>query len=201
MKNLIAAVLLLGCGSVQAAPVTIDFEEFNVGDGPAHDGDWISSNGYEFTGTSFPGPFPDGNLAEIFIGDSGSNSFGSSVFFPGQDGFGGLAYVSMRKADGGAFAIHSLDLLFQTDSSSGFTVIRGTLAGGSVVDISDAVGTGDWLNLELVFFTANGDGFGFGALTSVEIDNVNVSAVPIPAAVWLFGSGLGLLGWMKRKRA
>ncbi len=27
------------------------------------------------------------------------------------------------------------------------------------------------------------------------------SVVPIPAAVWLFGSGLGLLGWMKRKRA
>ncbi len=27
----------------------------------------------------------------------------------------------------------------------------------------------------------------------------NVSAVPIPAAVWLFGSGLGLLGWMRRK--
>ena len=27
-----------------------------------------------------------------------------------------------------------------------------------------------------------------------------ISAVPVPAAVWLFGSGLGLLGWMKRRQ-
>ncbi len=38
---------------------------------------------------------------------------------------------------------------------------------------------------------------------TVDYDSTNVaftvSTVPIPAAVWLFGSALGLLGWMRRK--
>jgi hypothetical protein len=32
----------------------------------------------------------------------------------------------------------------------------------------------------------------------IGLDNVSI-AVPLPAAVWLFGSALGLLGWMRRK--
>lgn len=30
-------------------------------------------------------------------------------------------------------------------------------------------------------------------------DNVNLNVVPIPAAVWLFASGLGMLGWVRRR--
>jgi hypothetical protein len=33
----------------------------------------------------------------------------------------------------------------------------------------------------------------------VQIDNLTVNTVPIPPAAWLFGSALGLLGWMRRK--
>ena len=39
----------------------------------------------------------------------------------------------------------------------------------------------------------------FDIFNSRAIVSGNVSAVPIPAAVWLFGSGLGLLGWFRKK--
>ena len=42
----------------------------------------------------------------------------------------------------------------------------------------------------------------FSTVVPHDYDNVRiVTAVPVPAAVWLFGSGLGLLGWMRRRGA
>ena len=42
-----------------------------------------------------------------------------------------------------------------------------------------------------------------GSASTIEIDHLQygsgASVVPVPAAVWLFGSALGLLGWMRRK--
>ena len=41
-----------------------------------------------------------------------------------------------------------------------------------------------------------------GATTgSIWVFSSNVAAVPVPAAAWLFGSALGLLGWARRRSA
>jgi hypothetical protein len=36
---------------------------------------------------------------------------------------------------------------------------------------------------------------------SLAVDNVTVNVVPLPAAVWLFGSALAGLGWIRRKQS
>jgi len=196
--------------ATQAAAVTVGFEYFSLGDGPDFYGPLVygpleSSTGYEFLGASTPGPIPNGILAEIVTGTSGSNSLQAFNGFNGQDGYGAQAFISMARQDNGAFAIHSLDLLLAGCagggvSCSGSESITGTLAGGGSADLSVVVGTGDWLNLVSVTFSATGDGFGFGSGTVVEIDNISVSTVPVPAAVWLFGSALVGLGWLRRKQ-
>lgn len=48
----------------------------------------------------------------------------------------------------------------------------------------------------VVLGDALGDAIAFATLS----DSVAVSAVPVPAAVWLFGSALAGLGWLRRKQ-
>jgi hypothetical protein len=205
MNRVIAITLVTVAGflsaGAQAAPVTIDFEEFNIGDGggSVFDTPILASQGYEFTGDGGPGgPFTS---TEVMTGTNtgGTNAYGGSLAAFGQDGFNVHVDVKLERADGGAFAIHNLDLFMDTDPD-GWMQISGSLAGGGGTSLLGVpVGPGDWLNLTSVTFYAEGNGFGFGGGT-VELDNIVVSAVPIPAAVWLFGSALAGLGWMRRKQ-
>jgi len=194
---LLAALILVWAGSASAA--TIDFEEFNLGDGGGsiYDSPILTSQGYEFSGNGVPY-----QSAEVISGTNtgGTNAYGGYASGFGQDGLNFSASVHMERTDGSAFAIHSLDMFLDSDVD-GFTSLRGVLAGYSgVANLAVPVGTGDWLNLQYLELFAEGNGFGYGYAT-VEIDNIVVSAVPIPAAVWLFGSALAGLGWIRRKTA
>lgn len=75
--------------------------------------------------------------------------------------------------------------------------------GGNYVDLNsiiDLTGTG-FVSLDEAFdINENGDIVGVGTLTTGEKGAFYVSAIPIPAAVWLFGSALAGLGWMRRKQ-
>jgi len=49
---------------------------------------------------------------------------------------------------------------------------------------------------ELFFMGMNSAG---GTFDLLLMSDGGFAAVPIPATVWLFGSALGLLGWMRRR--
>jgi hypothetical protein len=59
-----------------------------------------------------------------------------------------------------------------------------------------------WANMESVSFSAESTNF-HCCIQSFNpfIDDIVVTAVPVPAAVWLFGSALAGLGWFRRKTA
>jgi hypothetical protein len=203
MSRLIAITLVAVAGflstGAQASPVTINFEAgtvdyFNYG---AFDST-VGSQGFEVTGSSFAvGDSPD--PAEIYTGNNGTSVYGASACCVQQDGYSPAANFNLKRADGGAFALYSVDF-YGEYPDPGYTSIIGVMVGGGSVHLSStAMGTGGWLNLERVQFYSGGNGDSSGYALG-ELDNIVVSAVPVPAAVWLFGSALAGLGWFRRKQ-
>jgi hypothetical protein len=70
--------------------------------------------------------------------------------------------------------------------------------GISGVDDFQSVSLYGFRNLDYITFSAYSANNASEEEVSFMLDNIAASVVPIPAAVWLFGSGLGLLGWMRK---
>jgi hypothetical protein len=189
MRFLFIAMLLV-TSAVNATTVTIDFENVSSGDltplylpGPGDDGSkTFQTDGFTFNLNGGLTETPENNYV-----------YGSKI----QQLFTPDAYVDMRRTDGQAFSLHDVDI-FACEPNC---LIWGAISIGGVVstfstDNTADLGSGDWLNVTYVSF---GNELEFGP--SVAVDNIVVgAAVPIPAAVWLFGSALAGLGWMRRKQ-
>lgn len=109
-----------------------------------------------------------------------------------------------------------LDLYLNPDPLKGGEQARVTIDGGTsyTVDATGTSGDGGYANLDLlslggpiigqtIEFTAY-----LGALLQDDKDNdyafaaISITAVPVPAAVWLFGTALvGLIGFSRRRKA
>ena len=179
MKHVMTLVLLLAVQTAHASTVTIDFNEVTSQTGDVHI--TVASKGYTFSTSGMS------SVLEAGVSTDGIYLRSVAVGGPGSSGLGDAA-ISMVRSDGGVFAIHSLDAF---GGSS-----LGMLAGGIEADLSAPVGTGDWLNLESFRYADFGVEF---ELFELGLDNISVTAVPIPAAAWLLASGLACLGWMRRR--
>jgi hypothetical protein len=60
----------------------------------------------------------------------------------------------------------------------------------------------DFLGIDRIVFEASGgtDAGLNGGGQNFVLDALEVNVVPIPASLWLFGSGLGLLAWVRRRK-
>jgi hypothetical protein len=190
MRIGVATALLLIVSTSQATATTIDFEQF--------------------TGsvTTFDYAAPEVALNDGYVMSSDGDdvrwmdeNFGpSSTIEILLDGI-----VTFSKSDGSAFNLEGFDYAFSADGEWSLT-LSGVKSGGSNV------------SLELILTEINGQYNNYSATSlftdivsfSIEnsgstpqgaIDNIVVTTVPIPAGVWLFGSALTGLGWIRRKQA
>jgi len=185
MKKLLVFVLLAVSSPAWSATVVINFESVLPGDvsGPDFEGDYY----FETDGFGF--------YSQVGIGGGGTdNQYAAGFRFDGL--FAPPAHVSFGQIGGGAFALHDLDM----DCFGVSCTIFGQKAGGgtliSTSNVAD-LGAGDWLNLTWVGVESPQMVLG----APIHVDNIVIgSAVPIPAAVWLFASALAGLGWLRQKQ-
>jgi hypothetical protein len=196
MRTIFFIVMLMVGGVAQA--VTIDFDDTL----PTYFG--LST--YQEDGFTLTSNVPDGTLIDVNnvvrgnLGIFGGGTDSQSLFWGAN---GSTSTVSVANDGGAAFWLLALDAS-SLGNATGQLTLTGTLSGGGTVQ--------QVLNLDGALTTYNITGMndlsgldisfdGSVSFAPFDLDNVQMSLVPVPAAVWLFGSALfGMFGWARRGR-
>ena len=198
MRIVIHFVIFLIILPAQAA--TISFDDMTAGDmSPS----FVTPQGYEFANLGF------GYLGPTVEPSSPSNN---SLYFNGPDWF---PAITMTNFSNQPFSLQQLDVFFFTPGNDGLydqyaqdVVIRAEDASGALI-AEKTVLYSEGFGWRTVSFDSAWSGIsslklGWSVVdaysATAAYDNIVVTAVPIPAAVWLFGSALAGLGWMRRKQ-
>ena len=211
IKNHLLAAIALLVFAASASAITIDFEEQSIASGGggalATDGpDLGVSQGFRFTLSGTQGGWVPGDIDPVNIAATG-NSSDIALDWCTHCGL----MLTMEHDGGSAFNLQGFDFIagdfLPLVPQQNPFMVTGYYAGGGSVSVtlpgdnafpewnSASLGI-DWSNLERIEFLSNPPGTAIGSIAA--IDNIQVSVVPIPAALPLLMSALGLLGWMRR---
>lgn len=92
---------------------------------------------------------------------------------------------------------------FARDGSGAHRALVSYDGGASIIDLNSVLNRTNhgFVSLDEAFdINENGQIVGVGTLANGETRAFMLTAVPVPAAVWMFASGLGLLGWLRRRQ-
>jgi hypothetical protein len=196
--SLILPLVLLFFGGTAHA-VTIDFEDIL----PTYFG--LST--YQEDGFTLTSNVPDGTIIDVnndVRGNLGIFSGGTNSQTMVWGEINTLSTISITNDAATPFYLLALDAS-SMGNASGQLTLTGTLAGGGtvqqVLNLNSALTTYNITGLNgLSGLDISFDGGAYFA--PFDLDNVQLSIVPVPAAVWLFGSALvGLAGWSRRRIA
>ncbi len=199
MRIFFGVTLLLLGAAVQSAPVVIDFEEFtpDVAINPPS-GD-MTSKGFTFD-------YLDQGSGNPVVSSAGGSPNGTQGYINCPN-CQLVEQIDVFQSSGSVFSLQSIDLaavntvgnfdfIFTGFKSGGGTVTQSALAVSALQTLNF---DSSWTNLDS--FRIEIEANSTTLFTASFIDNVSVDAVPIPAAVWLFGSGLAGLGFLRRKKS
>jgi hypothetical protein len=197
MKRIFGISLLTLGGVTQAGAETIGFEETL----PTYFG--LSS--YSEAGYTVTSNVPEGTVIDVNNDVRGN----LGVFYGGTDSQtlvwgenGTVSTISLANDLGKGFRLNSFDASSLVNLTGELTLTGNLVLGGTVnqvVSLNDSLATYNFAGLgTLSSLDISFDGSSY--FGPFDLDNINVTTVPLPAAVWLFGSALGMLGWARRRR-
>ncbi len=183
MKTLLIILLGIVAGSAHAAAVTYDFTI--VGDVTLGD-ECLGPNSFNLTGGCGFGSLDTITATGTFTADLGT--VGNET---GTVSFGLLSGNTLSIDMDGAGTLTEADDTGGTGASLSFL-------NGQLTDFDFLTDDGDSLSSLFLDFT-NGANGGAGQYVGEWRPDVTLTAVPVPAAIWLFGSALGLFGSVRRR--